>query len=883
MTRNGAQIRHHMRSRVACAMALVALVATGLSSAPAPASASASATPTTTATTTTPRTTTLPTWTLLDTFPTADAVTALSCPTTSECIAVGGTTSNAALALLTTNAGTTWDPLTLPTGLKPLQAISCAAATDCVAVGETTKGAIAAIDTVDTGSAWTAGTLPGLAGTLDSISCPVSTSCVAGFTPTVSSLQPSALVTINGGATWHVPPGLTGTSPVLDSSCPTASVCYAVAGFEGAGFGGTTGGSSFASGWAPIPTTELNGGPLLGPLSCASESACVLAYLISGSGYTLATTTDSGAKWTVVLNKLVTTSIACPSTAECIAGGTPETNIGGKAPLLVTTSTGKSWAEPTLPSTLSAVTGVSCASTSTCTAIGQNTSGASVVVGMSGTSVPVVGGVSPLAGHLGAGTVVSVAGSGFASGDTVNFGTHAASAVSVESDGDLLATAPAGTAGAVGVTVTGGGKTSSKSPADDFTYLATVPTVSSVVPADGPNYGGATVEVTGTNFDLATGVLFGKVASSSFTVESANTITVDAPAGTGAADVTVENAAGTSATTTHGVYTYVTAASRTWSTASTYSDEEALNDVSCPSAAVCFATGSGIFGTTDGGTSWSLISPDVTSLVSCSSTSDCVATTQTGVLVTTNGGAEWTAVALPAGGGTPYALSCADGGTTCAVVTEVETTQAISIAISLNEGATWVSHSLPKGDGIGNIECPPSGACIAVGSVAGPHDTSVGAAFVTSNGGSSWSVVDFPTGVTSMSSISCFSSTTCMAIGQSGGDFLLAIATTTTSGNAWTLESAPTIEDGGGFNPESVSCPTAQTCVLAVDESTEDGSINTDLVTTDFGSSFASATVPAGIADGNVTAVSCPTAENCEAVSNSPVAGGARSGRARGC
>lgn len=85
---------------------------------------------------------------------------------------------------------------------------------------------------------------------------------------------------------------------------------------------------------------------------------------------------------------------------------------------------------------------------------------------------PTVTSVSPTSGPTAGGNTVTVSGTGFAAGDTVDFGSNPGTNVSVSSDGtSLTVTAPAGTAGTTDVTVidpTAG--VSATSTADQYTY-----------------------------------------------------------------------------------------------------------------------------------------------------------------------------------------------------------------------------------------------------------------------------------------------------------------------------------------------------------------------------------------------------------------------------
>ncbi|HVU26032.1 MAG TPA: cadherin-like beta sandwich domain-containing protein [Opitutus sp.] len=84
---------------------------------------------------------------------------------------------------------------------------------------------------------------------------------------------------------------------------------------------------------------------------------------------------------------------------------------------------------------------------------------------------PVVSSVSPASGPLAGGTTVTITGSGFTGATAVTFGATDASDFTVDSDTQITVTAPAGTLGAVDVTVTTAGGTSATSAADKYTYV----------------------------------------------------------------------------------------------------------------------------------------------------------------------------------------------------------------------------------------------------------------------------------------------------------------------------------------------------------------------------------------------------------------------------
>ncbi len=82
------------------------------------------------------------------------------------------------------------------------------------------------------------------------------------------------------------------------------------------------------------------------------------------------------------------------------------------------------------------------------------------------------------------------------------------------------------------------------------------PTVTGITPASGPSAGGTSVTLRGTNLTGASEVDFGAMPASAFTVNSATSITVTAPPGSGTVDATVVTAGGTSATSANDQFTF---------------------------------------------------------------------------------------------------------------------------------------------------------------------------------------------------------------------------------------------------------------------------------------------------------------------------------------
>ncbi len=162
---------------------------------------------------------------------------------------------------------------------------------------------------------------------------------------------------------------------------------------------------------------------------------------------------------------------------------------------------------------------------------------------------PAVSGIDPPAGPAAGGTAVAITGTDFQDGAVVTIGGESADAEVVDGTTILATTPPLGGASRptgprastpVDVVVTNpDGQASTL--ANGFTYVP-APTVGGVSPASGPESGGTTITITGTDFQAGAVVLVGGSDASEVNVVGATTITAKTPAGTaGPADVEVRN------------------------------------------------------------------------------------------------------------------------------------------------------------------------------------------------------------------------------------------------------------------------------------------------------------------------------------------------------
>lgn len=172
-------------------------------------------------------------------------------------------------------------------------------------------------------------------------------------------------------------------------------------------------------------------------------------------------------------------------------------------------------------------------------------------------SGPNIAQLTPSSGPIAGGTVVTISGSGFEGATVVLFGTAGATP-SVNGDGTVITvTAPATSAG--GVVDVRVNVPTGKSPvvvADRFTYTA--PAVTQVSPANGPQRGGTTVTVSGTELGTATQVLFGGVPATPVSVTDSQVVAVS-PMGqvAGAVDVQVVVVSGVTPVVTEGKFAYI--------------------------------------------------------------------------------------------------------------------------------------------------------------------------------------------------------------------------------------------------------------------------------------------------------------------------------------
>lgn len=233
---------------------------------------------------------------------------------------------------------------------------------------------------------------------------------------------------------------------------------------------------------------------------------------------------------------------------------------------------------------------------------------------------PTVTNLSVSTGSAAGGTSVTITGTNFTSSATVKFGTRSATNVTYNSATSLTVTSPSGT-GIVNVTVTTVNGTSATVPADQFTYQSLpVPTVTHLSVSSGALSGGTLVTITGTNFTPSATVKFGTANATSVTYNSATSLTVTSPAGTGTVDIRVTTTGGTSAASSADQFTYqavpaVTHLSVSTGPAAGGTSVTITGANFTPSATVKFGTVSATSVTYNSATSLTAVSPAGTGIV----------------------------------------------------------------------------------------------------------------------------------------------------------------------------------------------------------------------------------------------------------------------------
>lgn len=191
-------------------------------------------------------------WTIRSTPPTGDSFTDLtnvSCPTTSDCVAVGETgTTEKTVPVIERWNGTAWaiqkSPVIPAADAPGLNSVSCATASSCTAIGSylTSSGAEPLAEHWN-GAKWSRQTIPGATNyPLYAVSCPSATSCTAaGGYSTGPNSGGLPLAAHWNGTAWSLqyPPNPANShgGELNGISCPSTTKCVASGFYHAPGSG----------------------------------------------------------------------------------------------------------------------------------------------------------------------------------------------------------------------------------------------------------------------------------------------------------------------------------------------------------------------------------------------------------------------------------------------------------------------------------------------------------------------------------------------------------------------------------------------------------------------------------------------------------------------
>jgi photosystem II stability/assembly factor-like uncharacterized protein len=347
----------------------------------------------------------------------------VTCPTSTDCYLVARfmnapTASAGNNVYSSTDGGSTWQELALPSGTYVETALSCTSSVQCSAGGGQYEGLDANgkpimnpvfLSTSNGGESWTVQPFPTpqlgqfenlFSPFITSLGCPSSETCEAllvanfggpGYSTAVDNIF---MRTDNGGQSWSTtilpgqPAPISGggilNSPMNNGmSCPSTQVCVASALLSPIG-GATSivwrtddGGATWLVGSLPDGLTSA------GPLSCPDSLHCwiVAGSYGKGSSDQLLESTDGGASWNVrspqgLSGTTIWGSVSCPTDNNCWVAG-EVTGANRESVVYASNDGGQMWTNVPLPSAIGAesaplqgIDEVDCNTTLTCVILG---------------------------------------------------------------------------------------------------------------------------------------------------------------------------------------------------------------------------------------------------------------------------------------------------------------------------------------------------------------------------------------------------------------------------------------------------------------------------------------------------------------------------------
>ena len=317
--------------------------------------------------------------------------------------------------------------------------------------------------------------------------------------------------------------------------------------------GQTTGGTFLTitgTGFQVGATVETGAGNTCAPVvvSSATSLTCTTVAVAAGVVDVIVTNPDTGVGtltggYTFTTTPAPTVSSITP-TSGAVTGSTAVTVTGtGYITGATVKIGGSTCTSPTVvnATTITCTTSSHAAGSSDVVVYNPDTQYGTLASGFSYVAAPTVTSVSPTVGALAGGTTLTVTGTNFRTGATINIGGSNCPSVVVQNSTTVRCTTPAHSAGIVSVTVTNTPDNQYATLTNSFTYQG-APTVTSHTPSGGALAGGGTITINGGSFATGATVTIGGSSCTGVTVQSSGQLTCTIPAHSpGTVDVIVTN------------------------------------------------------------------------------------------------------------------------------------------------------------------------------------------------------------------------------------------------------------------------------------------------------------------------------------------------------
>jgi hypothetical protein len=207
------------------------------------------------------------------------------------------------------------------------------------------------------------------------------------------------------------------------------------------------------------------------------------------------------------------------------------------------------------------------------------------------------------------------------------------------------------------------------------------------------------------------------------------------------------------------------------------------------------------------------------------------------------------------------------GGTALALITVAMPAGAAVASSQLWKIQKTANHTVPTGTASA-VSCPSAGACEAVGAYR--NTAGVTAPLAESWNGTAWTLqaAPIPAGANSsgLAAVSCTAAASCEAVGSQAGSSGTTALAEAWNGTAWVVQSVPDPAGGAAVSLTGISCASADDCEAV-------GNYNSSTVPAILaerwnGTSWSIQVIPDPVASSYATLseVSCPAADDCEAV-----------------